>query len=49
MHPSYDDTPSWSPDGTRIAFTSARKGKMDIYVMDLDLVDLHKKIEKVNE
>jgi Tol biopolymer transport system component len=37
MHPAYDDTPCWSPDGTKIAFTSARSGKMDVYVMDLDI------------
>lgn len=48
-HPGYDDTPSWSPDGTRIAFTSARTGKMDIYIMDLDLVDLRKEIKEVND
>jgi len=26
--------PSWSPDGTRIAFSSTRDGNSDIYVMD---------------
>jgi TolB protein len=49
MHPSYDDTPSWSPDGTRIAFTSARTGKMDIYIMDLDLGDLRNEMEKISD
>ena len=49
MHPSYDDTPSWSPDGARIAFTSARTGKMDIYLMDLDLADLRREIKAINE
>ncbi len=44
MHPAYDDTPSWSPDGTRIAFTSARSGTMDVYVMDLDLEDLREAV-----
>ncbi len=29
--PSDDFNPTWSPDGTRIAFTSARKGQRDIY------------------
>ena len=26
----------WSPDGSRIAFTSARDGNFEIYVMDAD-------------
>jgi len=49
MHPSYDDTPAWSPDGAKIAFTSARAGKMDVYVMDLDLEDLHRALRTVNK
>jgi TolB protein len=28
--------PSWSPDGTRIAFMSWRTGKVEIHVMDAD-------------
>ena len=28
--------PSWSPDGTRIAFTSSRDGNDEVYVMDAD-------------
>ncbi len=31
-----DRSPSWSPDGTRIAFTSDRSGDTDIYVMNAD-------------
>lgn len=31
-----DDLPSWSPDGTKIAFTSNRDGPGDIYVMNAD-------------
>src|ERR1044071_679511 len=31
-----DDGPTWSPDGSRIAFWSNRDGKADIYLMNTD-------------
>jgi Tol biopolymer transport system component len=31
-----DRDPAWSPDGTKIAFSSARDGSLNIYVMDAD-------------
>jgi DNA-binding beta-propeller fold protein YncE len=33
--PVFDTSPTWSPDGTRIAFASYRGGKFDIYVLSL--------------
>lgn len=35
-HPSRDSLPVWSPDGTRIAFTSDRDGAFNIYLMNKD-------------
>ena len=35
-NPATDWEPAWSPDGTRIAFSSNREGDFDIYVMNAD-------------
>jgi TolB protein len=35
-HPSIDSTPTWSPTGTQIAFTSDRGGSPQIYVVNAD-------------
>ena len=37
---SYDYTPIWSPDGSRIAFASDRHGNFDIYTVRIDGSDL---------
>jgi len=37
---AWDWTPSWSPDGGKIAFSSDRDGKLEIYVMNADGSDL---------
>lgn len=36
-HPEMDSDPTWSPDGTQIAFASRRTGSLDIYLAPADL------------
>lgn len=35
-HPDSDTHPTWSPDGTKIAFVSNRDGNSELYVMNVD-------------
>jgi len=41
-HASIDSTPTWSPSGTQIAFTSDRAGSPQIYMIGTDGVGLRK-------
>ena len=41
-NPENDTTPTWSPDGTRIAFVSFREGKRDIFTIATDGSDIQK-------
>lgn len=44
--PSRADNPAWSPNGRKIAFTSARHGKDDIYLINVN-TDVRGKVRKV--
>jgi TolB protein len=34
-HPRSDEGPSWAPNARKLAFSSTRRGRADIYVIDL--------------
>jgi TolB protein len=38
-HPAIDVTPTWSPTGTQLAFTSERTGSPQIYIVNADGTD----------
>ena len=40
---------SWSPDGTKIAFTSTRSGSFDIWIMDVSIEQLKKELVELRE
>jgi C-terminal processing protease CtpA/Prc/Tol biopolymer transport system component len=40
IHEAYESEPKWSPDGSRILFTSERNGNGDIYTIKADGSDL---------
>ncbi len=41
-HPGWDSSPSWSPDGSQIAFSSQRGDDADIYLVTLDGLTLNR-------
>lgn len=48
-HPRSDESAAWAPDGRKIAFSSNRRGRSDIYVIDLDGSNLRRLTERQGE
>ena len=36
VHRGNDQSPSWSPDGRKVVFSSSRRGRSDLYVIDVN-------------
>lgn len=45
----HNESPSWSPDGKRIAFASGRTGRGDIYLMDVDLEKIKSQVHALDQ
>jgi len=45
-HPSFNDAPMWSPDGKKIAFNSTRTSNHDVWIMDIDISEVLKTLNR---
>jgi len=48
-HRRSDESAAWSPDSRKIAFSSTRRGKADIYVIDVNGENLRRLTRKQGE
>jgi TolB protein len=48
-HPSHNESPAWSPNGKKLAFTSTRAGNFDIWLIDLDPAKVKKELQEINK
>ena len=47
-HPSFNEAPQWSPDGTKLAFASSRPGG-GIWIMDMNVEQVKREVEELNK
>ena len=47
--PAREGFPCWSPDGSRIAYSSSRERNVDILVMEVDIEKVISKLGEINE
>ncbi|NQT97540.1 MAG: PD40 domain-containing protein [Candidatus Marinimicrobia bacterium] len=46
---NHNESPSWSPDGKKVAFTSTRSDNHDIWIMDINTQEIKKKLLMLNK
>ncbi len=44
-----NEGPSWSPNGKKLAFNSTRSGNFDIWIMDVDIEQIKKKLVELDK
>jgi TolB protein len=49
QHRRSDESPSWSPDGRKLAFSSNRRGRYDVFVVDLAGENLRRLTENAGQ
>jgi Tol biopolymer transport system component len=49
MPPAQEGFPSWSPDGTKIAFTSTRSDSFDVWIIEPDIEGVRAALESMDE
>lgn len=45
FEPAQEGFATWSPDGSKIAFTSTRSGSFDIWIMEVDAEKIKKEMQ----
>ena len=45
----HNEGANWAPDGKKIAFTSTRLGNFDIWIMDVNIEQIKKKLQALNK
>ena len=49
QHPRSDETPSWAPNSRKLVFSSQRRGRADLYVIDVNGENLRRITQAAGE
>ena len=48
-HPRSDESPSWAPNGKKLVFSSRRRGRSDLYSIDINGSNLRRLTQGAGE